>query len=685
MQPTRRCLNLKIERRSLRRLTYPFSFRGSEEVMMARMDFFEAQELAHRNTVKMVMLFALAVAGLIALANLLVLSGLAFMHTGNVPTTLDALLSPFQWDTFAAVAFFVCVAVFGGSLYKTRQLSGGGHVVAEALGGTPVPRGSTDPTHRKILNIVEEMAIASSLPVPPVYLIDESGINAFAAGWTPSDAIIGVTRGAVEYLSRDELQGVVAHEFSHILNGDMRLNIRLIGVLYGILLLGMAGYYLIRLGRFRRLSRDSGGRAVLAQLGIGLGLIFVGAIGTFFGSWIKAVVSRQREYLADASAVQFSRNDEGIAGALKKIGGLSRGSEMESPAARQFSHSYFAEGVSSLMESLFRTHPPLEKRILRLDPQWNGQFIQPRRLGAAGAPAPPSAAPHAVKPRPRAVVTDIGMPAALAIRAISRIGQPSEAHLGYAREILSNLPEKLKTETHEPFGVRAVIYALLLQSNAAVRQVQWNALEGQPDQAVCQKTRELAPFVENLDRRLRLPLIDFCMPALRELAPSQYKEFREIVLTLMHADKKIDLGEWVIQRVLIQRLDEVHGLRKRAPAKYSVLGDVKVECELMLSLVAYAEHGDDSDAAARAFDAGRKAIGAAALNMLPKKEMTVTRLDDAVDRLGQMKPFLKPRVLQACAAAIASDERVTVGGMELLRAIASSLDCPMPPVTETEE
>jgi Zn-dependent protease with chaperone function len=646
------------------------------------MNFFEAQDRARRNTVRLVVLFTLAVIGMIALVNLLVLWVMAYNQTGHVPTTVGALLKPFQWGTFLMVAILVGLLVLGGSTYKILMLAGGGRVIAEALGGSIILRSSTDPMHRKILNVVEEMAIASALPLPTVYMLKESGINAFAAGWTPSDAVIGITRGAVKHLSRDELQGVIAHEFSHILSGDMRLNVRLTGVLHGILILGITGYYLMRSLRYARSTGRStrGGSAIVALFALGLGLFVIGYVGTFFGSWIKAMVGRQREYFADASAVRFTRNQEGIAGALKKIGGLSAVSRLRSPAAAEFSHAYFAKGVSSFMESLFPTHPPLDQRIRRIDPRWDGKFAGLKPETSTYVLDEPAAGPEGGERAGRAVATGLSVAMADAVDAIDQIGRPSDAQVGYARELLTKIPDALKAETQDPYGVRAVTYAMVMHPDPAVQKIQWGLLEQRADKGLYRKTQELTPIAATLDRQLRLPLIDLSLPALRELTMRQYKEFRDTLMALMAADKKIDFGEWVIQRVLLRRADEAHGLQKSPTAKYGILGDVKAECELLLSLVAHTEHGEDSVAAARAFDAGRKAIGATAFTMLPRKEVSLRRLDEAVDRIGQLKPLLKPRVLKACAACIAADGRVTVAGMELLRAVASTLHCPMPPV-----
>jgi hypothetical protein len=436
--------------------------------------------------------------------------------------------------------------------------------------------------------------------------------------------------------------------------------------------------------RYARSGRSArGGSATAALFVLGVGLFVIGYVGTFFGSWIKAMVSRQREYLGDASAVRFTRNQEGIAGALRKIGGLRSGSTLTSPAAAEFSHAYFAKGVSFFMESLFATHPPLDERIRRIDPKWDGKFTEPKAETGTYVLDAPAAGAEACEQARHAPGIGLGVAMAEAVHAIDQIGRPSDAQVGYARELLTQIPDALKAETQDPYGVRAVIYAMVIHADPALQKIQWGLLEERADKGLYRKTEELAPIAATLDRRLRLPVIDLSLPALRELTPTQYREFRNTLMALMAADKKIDFGEWVIQRVLLQRADEAHGLRKRPPAKYGILGDIKAECELLLSLVAHTEHGDDSAAAARAFDAGRKAIGATAFTMLPRQDISLRRLDEAVDRIGQLKPLLKPRLLKACAACIAADARVTAAGMELLRAVASTLDCPMPPVIKT--
>jgi Zn-dependent protease with chaperone function len=369
-------------------------------------DFFDRQDAARRNTTRLVVLFVLAVVAIMVSIHVLLAVALGYLGAHPAGGAERSLLTD---PAIAAVAFVgTLIVVGGGSLFKVAQLRGGGRVVAEQLDGRLVSPDTTDPAERQLMNVVEEMAIAAGMPAPPVYLMErEAGINAFAAGFAPGEAVIGVSRGAAEQLSRDELQGVIAHEFSHILNGDMRLNIRLIGLLHGILIVGMLGYFVLRMTAFSghrgRRSRDQG-NAMLPILAIGLGLMIVGFFGTFFGNLIKAAVSRQREFLADAAAVQFTRQPDGIAGALKKIGGLPAGSTIQNPNAPEASHMFFGRATSGF-SAMFSTHPPLRERIRRIDPSWDGTFPEVAtgaERGRLGLPRPPALLrPEVLQPGPR--------------------------------------------------------------------------------------------------------------------------------------------------------------------------------------------------------------------------------------------------------------------------------------------
>ena len=445
---------------------------------VATMDFFESQETARRKTGLLVFYYVLAV----FLIMVAVYAAFAFAFLGIKAKARSSrgeaeIRYEDMWNPtlFMGVIAGTLLVVISGSLYKIHQLSGGGEAVAQLLGGRPLSRNTTDLNERKFLNVVEEMAVASGTPVPRVFLLDqEQGINAFAAGFSPADAVIGVTRGCIQQLTRDELQGVVAHEFSHILNGDMRLNIRLIGVLNGILVVALIGYGVMRATLYsgsRTRSRDKGSGMHFALFG--LLLMVIGYVGVFFGKLIKSAVSRQREYLADASAVQFTRNPSGIADALKKIGACVQGSRIENSSAEEASHFFFSNGLKSSFINLMATHPPLAERIRRLDPAFEGDV----RRANSGRPGPSSSAPvEAVSGLSRFAV-DPG-------EVTARIGAPQAEHLAYAVGVLAALPDMVQEAAREPFGARAVIYSLLLGRGEEVCRRQLERLKQHADAAV---------------------------------------------------------------------------------------------------------------------------------------------------------------------------------------------------------
>lgn len=639
------------------------------------MNFFEAQARARRHTGWLVVLFALAVLGLIVLTNFLVLAVLAYGQYGAPYFSPEYLAQQFDWGVFTGVAIVIIALVSLGSLYKTLSLSGGGASVAELLGGRLIDSGTRELAERRLINVVEEIAIAAGVPVPRVYLLDEPGINAFAAGRTPNDAVIGITRGALDTLNREELQGVIAHEFSHIFNGDMRLNIRLIGVLHGILLLGMIGYYLLRGTRYMRSSsNERGGAAIAAVLALGVGLVVIGYVGFFFGQWIKAMVSRQREYLADASAVQFTRNNQGIAGALKKIGGVSEGSLLQTPAATEYSHAYFAAGVRGFLQSLFATHPPLPTRIKRLEPGWDGEYIVPV-IAAGPAPAEQVEEEKAGAGIVGAVATSAAILSAG--QMIEQAGTLNEQQVQSARAVIDAIPPAVRQAAAEGFGARAVIYALLTDSRENVANEQRRLLDELADPAVIEQYTQLLAEVRALPEAERLPLLELTMPALRGLSAEQYRRFRNVVQALIAADKKVDLKEWMLQRFLMQQLDISFGLRKPAREVHGKLAAFHKELAIVLSLVAHTEYPEQY-LAERAFAAGALESGVSGLEMLPREALTLKQLNHALDTLEQLKPLIKPQLLKACAACILYDGKFTTPAYELLRSIASSLDCPMP-------
>lgn len=643
------------------------------------MNFFESQDRVRRHTALLVVLFVVAVVALIILTNVLVMVVFGFINSQQLRDS-GTLIGQMDWKTFAAVSAGVSVVVIAGSLYKIMALSAGGKVVAESLGGQLIPRNTQDPNQRKLLNVVEEMAIASGTPAPPVYLLaNESGINAFAAGFTPRDAVIGVTQGAIDQLSREQLQGVIAHEFSHIFNGDMRLNIRLMGALNGILILGILGYYLLYSTSFsgRRRGNDKGGAGILA---LAVGLMAIGFAGTFFGALIKAAVNRQREYLADASAVQFTRNPDGIAGALKRIGGLEAGSVVENPGAPEVSHAFFAQGTAGFMQALSATHPPLAKRILRIEPNWDGKYDVAGRKASARdeEQARESASSTRQETVPKMAAVAVGVAVADAMAAVDQIGKPKLETVDYARSLLSELPHVIKEAAREPYGARAIMYSLALDKGQEVRARQLKHLQDHADPHVYASTLALIPQMDALDIKFRSPLMDIAIPALKQLSLDQYKSFKANLIALIEMDSRVDLLEWSLQKILFKHVDGQ--FFKLAPMKvrYSQPESLKKEIELVLSMMAYAG-ADDQSATQQSFAAAAEVLGPGSFALLAKDQIRIADLDLALDKLEKLKPQAKSRLLKACVASIGRDQKVTEVELELFRAFAGALDCPAPP------
>jgi Zn-dependent protease with chaperone function len=579
----------------------------------------------------------------------------------------------FEFPILASLAAIGLIVV--GSLYKTAQMAGGGTVVAERLGGRRIYPNTIDPVERRILNVVEEMALASGVPVPPVFLLnDEQGINAFAAGFSPSDAVVGITRGCAQQLSREQLQGVVAHEFSHILNGDMRLNIRLIGVLHGILLMGLVGREVLRIASFSgRGSRrnDSGAYLLL----IGLVFMVLGFVGLFLGNLIKAAASRQREYLADASAVQFTRNPEGISGALKRIGAAVFGSKLLSPRAAEASHMYFAEGLNSI----FATHPPLHKRIKCLDPQWDGEYPPALPADAVVGLGGEAAAGFVGGDASIGEVQDVyGKPVPVAVvrNAVDQVAHPTELHREYIQELLATMPQAVVDAAHDPYGARALVFATLLDENADVRAAQLRALEKATDPNVFELTLKLVPAVNQLDVRAYLPLVDMTLPALRALSPTQYQEFSKCFIQLVQADERLGLFEWALHQILLRHLRPQFEPVKDHPIRYYGLQQLGQQISTLLSTLAYASQHDDEVA----FQAGVKHLSEVPVELLPRETCGVGELDAALRELRHAAPKLRARLVDACSACICADQSVSVEEGELLRAICDMLNCPMPPL-----
>ena len=636
-------------------------------------NFFQQQNSARRKTFQLVVYFVLAILILIALVYGLLL----------------ALSEPVSWwqpELLLLAALGVGLVVGGASAFKVAQLASGGQAVALMMGGKEVPGTTTDARQKQLLNVVEEMALAAGVPVPPVYVLEESGINAFAAGYAPGDSVVAVSQGCLNYLTRDELQGVVAHEFSHILNGDMRLNIRLIGLIFGIMALSIIGRILMLASRGRSTGRsDSRGGLVL----LGLGVFVLGLVGAFFGRLIMAAVSRQREYLADASAVQFTRNPDGIGGALKKIGGLAEGSRIDNPQAAEAGHMFFANAFAGAgLAGLLATHPPLIERIRRLDPQFDGQFPEVRPVGVdrEELEGPPGRVPPFVgMPRlpglPQAPVPVLGF----ADEAASRVGHVDPEVISYAQALHDGMPDEVRVAAQEPFSARALVYALLLDPRADLRDLQLARLKaGAEPQDFAETLRLVAP-VQALPDTHRLPLLDLAMPALRQMSPRQHRAFRAQVEVLMIADQRLSLFEYTLRCVLHRHLDAQFLPQRQTRPVHSSPQKLARPVATVLALLAW-EGPPEPDQAAGAFDTGMRGyIGGDHTHRLPpREECSLAEFDAALQTLNQSVPAIKRRIVDACAACILAKQQVTVREAELLRAVCDTLDCPLPPLVVEE-
>lgn len=671
------------------------------------MDFFEHQEQAHRRTFRLVFLYVLVVAVLATITYFLAIAVIGALPAG------DKYLGNRLWDPQICVwtTSFTLVTILFGIIYKVAQLAEGGPFVARMLGGQRIDPDNCRADERVILNVVEEIAIASSTPMPPVYVMDaEESINAFAAGYGPQDAVIAVSRGALQYLSRDELQGVIAHEFSHLLNGDMRLNLRLVGILHGIMLISYFGDTVLRIGFGGdedeiRESRGYGWQMPVVALGVGLQMI--GFVGAFFGSLIKSGVSKQREFLADAAAIQFTRNPDGIGGALKKIGGLERGSRLRVRGAAQVSHLLFSSGVDASMINLFATHPPLSDRIRRIDANWDGKF--PDTIAPHGMPRvalsteeytrgqpkqQPTADPGAPGIKPQLLQTAAMLAAAKQARQAARqqtaataaepeqTGTPEPEQRVDAQTVLASLPAALRTAIEEPLGAQAAVFALLLSDDAPVREKQLQALREPGLPELMERIEALTPAVKEVSTPVRLPLVEIAAPALRLLPEPQCREFRERVQELVDADERVSCFEFALLQSLKRQLQSDGAAPPRV--RYTAVAPLMPACSQLLSVLAHLGSGDDKGAMAAFAHAASMLAPEGGLRLHDRYYATVRRADIALEEIAQAEPLLKRKIVAACTACISYDGKVTVEEAELLRAIADSLDCQLPPPARVE-
>ena len=645
------------------------------------MDFFQHQERARRKTGLLVLYFILAVIAIVVCVNLAVLLALFWGDFQSV--------SPGQWFSHPFIHWItgltLAVMLFG-CLLKLWQLRNGGQGLAEMLGARHITMDSTATREKQLINVVEEMSIASGIPAPQLYVLDkETAINAFVAGFRPSETVLVVTQGTLNELNRDELQGVIAHEFSHIFNADMRLNLRLLAVLAGILALGKVGEYLIRGQRRSSFSRSSsnrkgGGGLIFA----GLALMVIGYVGLFFGRLIKAAISRQRELLADASAVQFTRNPAGLGGALIKIRN-GDGSHLATPHAEDMSHMCFGETLHFRLRNLLGTHPPLDERLSAIGSDWVARArSRARDTGTHGPQSPAAAGP--VAPQGASAFAGGGTPegsspppAAAPAHSTSlspsqRVGTVSEPDMGYARSLLEAIPEDLRRQIRSPQSAESVLYALILSTSTSDTESLLDALNVSDQR---QALVTLSETISGLGSRLRLPLIDLALPVLKPLPADNRARILSHLTALIEVDNRYTFFEWALVGLAHQQLGDHSGKNRRT--RFRRYGALAAELQLLFSVLTWAS-GAENEEARTLFQRSTHGLLPAGRTLLPLTHCGSHKLGHAVDRLADLSPLLKGPVIDAAADLVLADGKVQVQEAELLRTIAALLECPLPPL-----
>ncbi|MDX8377615.1 MAG: M48 family metalloprotease [Mariprofundales bacterium] len=669
------------------------------------MKFLKHKKAAQRNTRRLIVLFAIGVAILVALTYIFITIlgpffalGLVFtsalfsmdvnnFSANNILISLDAFGHPifWNWPRFIFVVLAVGCIIGAGSMYKLNKLhQQGGRGIARLLNGQLLRRNSTDVLELRLRNVVEELAIVTGIPAPTIYIIPTIGINAFAAGFGRGKAIIGVSNDCLILLNREQLQAVLAHEFSHIIQGDMQLNMRMLGLLYGITLISEIGMMLAvgthtRTPMYEKKHNPSNVRYAIPQLAIinffiailGFLMIFAGIIGIIISDLIKRGISRQREFMADASAVEITRNPRALASALKVVGGFEESTPTPKYSAAthsQLSHFFFHHQVSmDFSGHWYNTHPPLAERIRRLEPSFHGTF-----------PKVVLATIEADNMRMAFAEISGNIP----IKSNSQNSTPVQ-NAGY---ILSTIPTRIKKVLHDPVSAAPLVYALLLDSEKTVRnqQLKWlQKHEYNSDMPVgtVQQLLAIYPIIRSCNANLRLPMLDLVLPALQLMDAKQYKIFRYAVKNMMEADNKISLFEYCLHLLLVHHLDDSFGKGWDVVRSQYPLSVMLPACRVILAMMAH--HGAKEEGFIYGMMIMKNEITECALSEADRTLPTcpsIAKLDRSLKKIARVQEPLRLRLLEACAACVKSDGIVATSEGELLRVIADSLDCPVPPI-----
>jgi Zn-dependent protease with chaperone function len=641
------------------------------------LDFYASQAAARRSSRLFVVMFMAAVAAVVIALDAVIFTVLAArsssyaygqQYDGGVDPLEFALRNP---DAVVVVSLLIIGVIALASLFKSAQLRGGGSVVAQSLGGVRVERDSTDPARQRLRNIIEEMAIASGVPVPEIYVLEqEPAINAFAAGHTPANACVTVTQGALDHLNRDELQGVIGHEFSHILNGDMRLNIQLMGAIFGLLVIAVIGRMVFSFAPRGGNDRDRRGGG-MGWLGVGLAAIALGYLGLLAGRILQAAVSRQRERLADASAVQFTRDTRGLKGALLKIAALEEGSKFVAADAEQVAHMLFAPGL----DRIFATHPPLLQRIRELDPQFDPAELQ--RMIEHGVPGPEGGGYGGGAGAPVAGTALAAAASGFAADAggiAAQVGRPQPANMDQAQSLREQIPPVLRYFIDTGAHARSMVLALLLSRDPAIRDAQAQRIAQEYGGAELQVVNAAISAAGSIAPMLRLPALLQLFPTLRRLPLPERQRLNALVTDLIHIDSGIDVFEFCLAKLLEVMLNDAEG--NAAPYGNTALEAAADPVHILFCTLARCGSDDEQEIRA-AYVAGISGVLARYPEYATYDDWA-QRTSAALNALDQLQPLAKQKLIEGLVRTVANDGRLKVEEAELLRTTCALLHCPMP-------
>jgi Zn-dependent protease with chaperone function len=682
--------------------------------------FFERQEVQRSQTRLLVAGFIAALLAVVAVINLVVVLGV-----GESP----AVVWGREPMVFFWVSAIVVVVILGACWHKSSQLRAGGAVVARSLGGIHINNKDGDLARQRLVNVVEEMAIAARVRKPQVFILpDEPGINAFAAGHSPDEAAVAVTQGALDNLDRDQLQAVIGHEFSHILNGDMKINMRLTAWIFGL--------FVITDLASRVMNSRRGGKDAARLKMIAFAIFIAGSVGMIAGRLLQAAVSRRREHLADASAVQFTRNPQALQSAFIVMAAHAEGTRLNHAGSADVAHMFFAGSAPSWANKVggkwFATHPPIEERVQAIDnrvtPLRFRTLVSDERRklkskakaaaaesasAAADGAAPAAAASGAtsgaapVATGDRLPMMELGAridatPVAEASPAVAEPPPSSPGHSGSTLSLAATMPfgvpaiagrtpppdplrNRLSTDQQAQvqsfvarvegslLSVQATFVAVLLAPEPAKARLQLTRLAPLLGIELLKESQALMPHVNALAPPARIAVFVDLLPVLESLAPEHRKRLRAAARAFAPTIGGGDMLRFSATRVLDKKL------AKPAPEAPPVpLPDRSDGVCMLYAALAQCRFGAGKQ--------GQNSYRAGLMGMLPPQKwapfpdalLTPADIDAALAKVAQVHPTGKRAFSDGLARVISVGGRLTVPQVELLRGICLIVECAVP-------